>query len=150
VQKGIAGLAIAVISLLVVAGCGGGGSSTISQQEYERKLEMVCNDGLQQREDAFRVITQEYEELSEEEATPQVQNENLLKLIAVYEETTEEISEIDLPEGNEKKAEEMVQEREDAAAKVQADPQGTRPRFETIFKKSSDLAKTFGANACVV
>jgi len=149
VRKGIAGVALAVISLLLVAGCGSD-SSTISRQEYERKLEIVCNDGLQKREDAFRVITQEYEELSEDEATPQVQNENLLKLIAVYEETTEEISEIDLPEGSEEKAEEMVQAREDATAKVEADPQSTRPKFKTIFKKSSDLAEEFGADYCVI
>jgi hypothetical protein len=149
VRKGIAGLGIAIVLLLVAAGCGGG-SSTISQQEYEHELELVCNKGLQAREDAFREITQEYEELSEAEATAQVQNENLLKLIDLYQETTEEIDEIGVPEGNEKKAEELVEEREVATNKVKADPAGTRPRFSQIFEKSSQLAKSFGAQACVV
>lgn len=147
--KGIAAFAVLVASLLLFAGCGGG-SSTISQQEYEQELELACNRGLQEREKVYSQLTQEYDELSEKEATPKVEDENLLKLIDVYAETTEEVDDIDLPEGKEKQAEELVEQREEAAAKIQADPQGTRNSFGAIFKRASDLAESFGAKACAV
>jgi hypothetical protein len=149
VGKGIAAFAVLVASLLLLAGCGDD-SSTISQQEYEQQLELACNRGLQEREKVYSQVTEEYEELSEKEATPKVEDENLLKLIDVYQETTEEIDELGVPEGNEEKAEELVKQREEAAAKVQADPQGTRNSFGSIFEKSSDLAESFGAKACAV
>lgn len=148
--KGIAGLAAVVVSLLVFAGCGGSDSPTVDQQEYDRQLELVCNDGLQQREETFGKVSREFEELGQDELTPEVMNENLLKLVAVYENTTEEIEEIGLPEGKEKKAEEFVEAREEAAAKVRADPQGTRELLGEVFKRASDLAKTFGSQACAV
>lgn len=147
-RKGIAGFAVFIASLLILAGCGGGDSSTISQQEYEQQLELVCNRGLQEREELFATLTQEYEERSEDEVTPQYEAANLRKMIAQYQETTEEIAEIDLPEGEEKKAEELVREREEVAAKVDASPLGTRDSLGTIFTKAGELADSFGARGC--
>lgn len=146
-RKGITGFAVLVVSLLILAGCGGD-SSTVSKEEYERQLELVCNEGIQEREDLFRTVSQEYEELSEEEQTTQVEVENLRKLIAGYQGTTEKIADLDLPEGNEEKAEELVREREEVAAKIQASPLGTRDSLGTIFDTANGLAESFGGQSC--
>ncbi|HET8815452.1 MAG TPA: hypothetical protein VFM51_10915 [Solirubrobacterales bacterium] len=146
-RKAILGFAAVVVSLLVLAGCGDD-SSTISQEEYERQIELVCNKSLQSREELFGQLTQEYEEIGEENVTAKYEEENLRKLYAQYEETTEEIDEIGLPEGNEEKAEELVREREEAAAKVQASPLGTRDSLSTIFEKPGKLAESLGAEGC--
>jgi hypothetical protein len=147
VRKATIGLAV-LISLLAVAGCGGGGSSTISEAEYEQELEIVCNKGMKAYEETYIALTEEYEEKGEEEVTSEEQAENLRTLNDVYQETTEEIAEIDLPEGKEKKAEDLVREREEAAAKVEASPLGSRDTFGSIFQKANDLADSFGATSC--
>lgn len=146
-RKGITGLAVLGVSLLIMAGCGGD-SSTISEEEYALKLELVCNEGIQARQDLFSAVSQEYAELSEDERTTQVEVENLRKLVGTYQETTEKVAEIGLPEGNEKEAEEFVREREEAAAKIQASTLATREALPKIFEKPDKLAESLGGDGC--
>lgn len=145
VRKAIVGLAVAA-ALLVVAGCGGDDSS-ISKQEYDQKLELVCNKGLQEREELVSRLGQEFEE-GKQKSNTKTQTENIRNLIAVYQETTEEIADIGLPEQGEKKAEELVQEREAAAAKVEADPLGSLGVSATTFEKANKAAENLDAKSC--
>lgn len=146
-RKGISGIVVVLVLLLGVPGCGGG-DSTISKQEYDRQLEVVCNKGLKEREELISSIQRDYEERREQKTTTKYQVENLRKLISVYQGTTAEIADISLPEKDEQKAEEMVQAREVAAAKVQASPLGTRDAITTIFKEANDLAEELEAKSC--
>lgn len=146
-RKAIVGLAVAA-ALLAVVGCGGD-DSTVSKEEYDQELELICNKGLQEREELVSTINQEYEEKRSQKATTAYQVENLRKLIAVYQGTTEEIADIGLPEGqDEQKAEEFVEAREEAAAKVDASPLGTRDNLEGVFEKANELAEGFEAKSC--
>lgn len=142
-RKAIVGL---VVAAAILAGCGGGDSS-ISKQEYDQELELVCNKGLQEREELVNRLSREYEERKKQSNT-KVNTENIRSLIAVYQGTTEAIADIGLPEEDEKKAEELVQEREKAAEKVEADPLGSLGplTFEKVTKAAEDLnAKSCGA-----
>lgn len=132
-----------------MAGCGGN-DSPISRAEYDQRLEIVCNKGLKEREEMIQAINQEYEELQEQKATTQYQVENLRKVIAIYQGTTEEIADIGLPEKGEKQAEEMVQARENAAGKVDANPLGTRDALSTVFAKANKLAEELEAKSCTL
>ncbi len=144
-RKAIIGLAVAA-ALLVVAGCGGDDSS-ISKQEYDQELELVCNKGLQEREELIGQLSQEFEE-GKQKSTTKTQAENINKLIAVYKGTTEEIADIGLPEEGEKKADELVRAREEAAAKVEADPLGSLGVTSTTFEEANKIAEDLEAKSC--
>ncbi len=145
VRKVIVGLAVAA-ALLVVAGCGSDDSS-LSKQEYDQELELVCNKGLQEREELVSQLGQEFEE-GKQKSNTKTQTENIRKLIATYQGTTEEIADIGLPEESEKKAEELVEEREKAAAKVEDDPLGSLGVTATTFEKANKVAEDLDAKSC--
>lgn len=146
-RKAIVGVAVAAV-LLAVGGCGGGDDdSSISKQEYDQQIELVCNKGLQEREELVSRLGKEFEE-GKQQSNTKSQTENIQKLIAVYQDTTEEIADVGLPEGNEKKAEELVEEREKAAEKVEADPLGSLGVTSTTFEKANKVAEDLKAKSC--
>ncbi|HWC48785.1 MAG TPA: hypothetical protein VG448_07885 [Solirubrobacterales bacterium] len=136
-----------MIGLLGITGCGSSSSSTLSKSEYEQKLELVCNKGLREREEFIQGVTQEYQEQGKK-LTAKGQAENLRNLMAVYQGTTEEIAEIGVPENEEKKAEELVKEREQAVAKIKADPLTGLSEFSELFAKSYKIAEGFDTKSC--
>lgn len=146
VRKAIIGL---VAAAALLAGCGGGDSS-ISKQEYDQQLEVVCNRGVQEREEVTQKMGQEYEEGKKKKKGLEAATEGIRKLITVYEGTTEEIAAIGLPEQDEKKAEELVQAREDAAAEVEADPLASVGINSTTFDKVKKVSDELGAKSCGV
>lgn len=140
---------MAGIFLLVASGCGSDGDSTVSKQEYDQKLELICNQGLKEREAFLEDVNHAFQELGGK-VSKSFQIENLRKLVAVYQGTTEEIADIGLPEENRKKAEELVQTREKAAAQVDADPLGSVDSLGYIFKKTNQIAEDLEAQSCAV
>lgn len=151
VRKGRLGFAILMAMLLVFVGCGGGGEdSSLSKDEYTQQLKLVCNEGLKERATLIRSLSKAYYEKRAQNPTPKYQAENLLKLIAVYQATTQAIADIGLPEGQEKEVEAFIHAREEAAAKVEASPIGTRDAIETIFKDSNEKAVALDAETCVL
>lgn len=144
-HKGISAIIVALFGLLVITGCGGG--SSLSKSDYEQKLELACNAFSKDRSEFFIDLNREYEKRGQE-ATAEEQAENLRKLMAVYQGTTEEIADIGLPEQDRKQAEELVKAREDAVAKVNADPESAFPEFSKIFAKAFRIAEDFGAHSC--
>jgi DNA repair ATPase RecN len=148
VSRGLILFAFLVV-LVALDGCGSG-SSTVSKEEFAQELKLVCNKGLQEQEKLIRDLTQEYYEQREERATPEYQAENLRKVVDAYQNTTSKIAEIDLPEGEEEKVEDMIRAREEAAAKIEASPLGTRDNVEIIFRDADAQAKALDAPTCVL
>jgi hypothetical protein len=149
VHKGISAIIVIAIGLLGIGGCGG--DSSLSKAEYDQKLELVCNKGRSEREELLKEISQEYngqnrnanaKEQAEEQAA------NILKLMAVYRGTTEEIDGIGLPEQSEEMAEELVKSREDAVAKVEADPGSAVANFAAIFAKPNKISEELDVASC--
>ena len=147
--KGIFVAGVAAVLLLAFAGCGGGEDSSVSQAEYKTQVTLVCNGAEQKVQELISQLKQEYQERPEK-AEAQYQAENLLKLIGVYEETTEELADVGVPEGKEKEAEDLIHAREEAAAEVQASPLGTRDAFQVVFRDANDILKKLEANGCLL
>ncbi|HET8955958.1 MAG TPA: hypothetical protein VFN18_09905 [Solirubrobacterales bacterium] len=137
-----------LIALIAFAGCGGEDDSSLSKQEYTKQLQLVCNKGAQERETLVTSISRDYYTKREQRATPEYQAENLLKLVATYNTTTDNIRDIGLPEGDEDTAEAFIQAREEAAAKVEASPLGTRDNLQAIFDVPAEKAQELGVGTC--
>jgi hypothetical protein len=135
VRKGIGAIVVVLIGLFGATGCGGG-SSSLTQAEYNQQLELVCNQGLQEREEFL--INSNKEAANGEKVG---KAEGIRRYIGVYENTTEKIAELDAPEQTEKIAEEYVQAREAAAAKAYADPISAVANSLIIFKKANEIAE---------
>jgi hypothetical protein len=133
---------------LFVAGCGDS-ESTLSQKEYEKQLVVVCNQGEKESNDVLERISNLYYE-GKRRPTREFQTENLRKMMRAYEATTENISEIGLPERGKEAAEALVESREEGAAKAMADIWGTRNDYLVIFKDANERAKAYGVEACML
>jgi len=134
--------------ILSAVGCGGG-DSTMTAKEFEQQLKVACKDGARESNEVYGQISTLYGE-GKRKATRAFQTENLEKMMGVYENTTEKIAEIGLPDEGEERAEALIQAREDAAAKTAADVWGTREEYGVIFKDANRLASAYGAGACTV
>jgi hypothetical protein len=146
VRKGA--ILFAVLATLLAAGCGGGDDSSLSKQEYTQKLKLVCNEGQQARQTLIQNISRDYYEHHAQRPTDQYQANNLIKLMNTYQETTEKIADIGLPEGEEKKVEQFIRTREEATAKVKASPLGTRDNIQLIFRGPEEEAESLGVGTC--
>lgn len=140
-RKGISAIVIVLIGLLG-PGCGGD-SSSLSKAEYRQQVELICNKGLQDREE-FLVKSNE-----EAAAGRKVGRDEGLRLyMDVYEGTTEEIADLSPPEESEKKAEELVQAREAAAVKVDKDPRSSLTQSLDIFAKAKKISEDLEVASC--
>jgi hypothetical protein len=147
VPRGIILIAIAAL-LLALGGCGSSDDSSLSKEEFTKQLKQVCQKGGEERRALIKGIAKEYYEERAERATPEYQAENLRKLMATVQATTDEIAAIGLPEGEEKQVEEFIRTREEAAAKVEASPLGTRDNLEQIVQPIYGQAKKLGVGSC--
>jgi len=150
VGKGIFIAAVVLAMLFAVVGCGGGGGeTTVSASEYKSQVTLVCNQAEQKLQELITRLKNEYQERPEK-AEARYQAENLLKLIGLYEETTEELADVGVPEGGEEEAEDLIHAREESAAEVQASPLGTRDAFQVVFRDANDILKKLEANGCML
>jgi hypothetical protein len=133
--------------LLALAGCGGGDDQP-TKQEFTAQLKQICNEGKEARQNYLQNLTREYYEERAQRATPEYQAENLRKLMAIVQETTGEIADIGVPDGAEKEVEDFIRTREEAAAKIEASPLGTRDNLQAIFQKSYEKAEALGVGTC--
>ena len=141
------GFAAVLIAILAVVGCGG--DSALSQAEYSQQLELVCNKGLQERETLVNSINREVQEQQKSTLTPDEQAENLRKLMAVYQDqTVEKIKELGLPEQEPEQVEELIEEMEEASAKVIATPRTAVESLQAIFKEADEAADSLGVQSC--
>lgn len=134
--------------ILLAVGCGGS-DSTLTAKEFEQKLKVACNDGVRESSEVYERISNLYSE-GKRKPTRSFQTENLEKMMAVYENITEKIAEIGLPEEDGERAEALIQAREDAAAKATGDIWGTRNEYLVIFKDANEKARAYGASTCTL
>jgi hypothetical protein len=148
VRKGILGFAAVLISLVVISGCGG--DDSLSREEYDQQLELVCNKNLQEREEFTSQVSREFEEQRERELTPEYQAENIGKLAAVYQKMPEAIRELGLPEEDPEQVEELIRAQEEASARVLASPIGARDSLQAMFKEADEVAESLGVQSCTL
>ena len=137
-----------VAAALAIAGCGGSDDDTLSKQEFTQQLKEVCAEGREERRTLLKNLAKEYYEERAVAPTDSYQAKNLLKLMAIVQDTTGEIADIGLPEGDEKKVEDWIRMREEAAAKVEASPLGTRDNIQAIFEETTVGSRALGVGSC--
>jgi hypothetical protein len=146
VRKGTRAIVIVLIGLLGATGCGGGGSS-LSKAEYRQQVELICNRGLQAREEFLAHSNEEAEALKAKGEKISLKD-GLRRYMGVYEGTTEEIADLDPPGESEKKAEELVQAREAVAAEAAKHPVHALFKSRTTFDKPNKVAEDLGVASC--
>lgn len=139
---GIAAVAFA----LVVSGCGGGGSSSLSKAEFSKKANEICKRAESERSELIQAASQKF---SGKKVTAADQEQIILEAIPSYEKAAQKIGELGAPEGEEKKAEALVKGMEEAVEGVKADP-GTATTSNIAFKNANKAAEAVGAKSCVI
>jgi hypothetical protein len=139
---GIAAVAFA----LVVSGCGGGGSDSLTKAEFAKKADEICRRGEAERAEVLKAAGQKF---SGKKVTAADQEQLVLEAIPSYEKSTQKIKELGVPEGGEKEAEALVEAMEEAAENVKADP-GTATTGSIPFKKADEIAEEIGAKGCAI
>lgn len=137
---------VAMLTLLV-AGCGGDSeTTTVTKAQFVKEANSVCLKGEAKR-------GQMLNELSGELGggkVPQAQREQLvLKVLPTYEETAANLSKLDVPAGDEKQVEAIVEAMEEAVERVKADP-NTALVSTVPFDKANKLATEYGLDRCDV
>lgn len=150
VGKGVIGLIVGIAAVafaLVVSGCGGGGSSSLSKTEYAKKANEICVRSESERQEVVAAASKKL--TPGKKVTSAQQEQIVLEVVPTYEKMTSEIDELGAPEGEEKQAEAWVEAMEEAAESVKGDP-GTAITGNAPFQKPDELAEELGAKRCVV
>ncbi|HET7589047.1 MAG TPA: hypothetical protein VFK14_02510 [Solirubrobacterales bacterium] len=141
---GVAG-ALALFALLIT-GCGGSGSKELSKAEFVKQGNAICEEATKAREKALV----EFSETTNPKANQEVVREKLLaKILPLYEGAAEQLGELGAPAGDKAKVEGIVEAMEEAAARVEADPQ-TAAVGSLPFKKANEAAESYGLKACAI
>lgn len=149
VSKGAVGtlLAMAVIAMTLLAGCGGGEDTTLTKSEFVSQANAICKKGEEER---LKIFQSEAQKLSpKEQKEQQKQEEVVLAGLRAYEKAAEDISALNAPAGEEKDAEDLVAAMEEAAGRVKASP-GTALVSGLPFKKADQAAEKLGLSECVI
>ncbi|HEX7244820.1 MAG TPA: hypothetical protein VF245_04550 [Solirubrobacterales bacterium] len=145
-------LAGVLAAAVVMVGCGGGDSDTavaessISKPEYVKKAEAICKEGSEELEADFAAFVRQvgnakpsdalYTKLFEEVVEPNLSAE------------LEALRELDAPEGDAGKVEEVLAAREESIAVAEGEPKAIIQDTEKVFGNSSKTAKAYGLKAC--
>ena len=139
----LGGIVLALFALLV-AGCGGSSEEALTKSEFVKQGNAICAVAAKEREKAiFEVANNANPSRSQQE----VREEAVEAGIPVYEEATEQIADLGAPKGDEAKVEAVVEAMEEAAAKVNANPQSAFSGDRT-FGKANKAAESYGLDAC--
>jgi hypothetical protein len=146
-RLGWIGAITAIVLVAALQGCGGSSDST-TKADFVKEAKAICNKGEQKREELATKLITEFEE-REEKATQKLQEESVLKLLTVYEGTTEKLAELDQPEGEEEKVEAIIEAREEGAEQAQASP-ATLLHSAQPLRKAENLSEDYGLGRCAI
>ncbi len=145
-SKSIAGVLLAVGSLMLF-GCGGGESgSSLSKAEFIKKVNQACSV---ENEERVHAKAEKLKELKLEpgEIASASQHQEIVEVtLAPYEKMTERLKEL-VPSDQEETLEPLIAARENVAKAVREDEVVATDSLVAI-KKANDLAKEFGLKGC--
>jgi hypothetical protein len=134
---------MAIVGIALI-GCGGGGDDeSLTKAEYVKEANAICRKALNQKE---KVIAEATEKLPDK-VSASTKEKVVLEAFAPYEKATEELAELGKPEGQEEKAEALVEAMEDGAEKVKASPT-TLLVSDLPVRKANKMAEDFGVDRC--
>ncbi|HXR59789.1 MAG TPA: hypothetical protein VN732_00510 [Solirubrobacterales bacterium] len=138
------GVAVIVLSLLA-AGCGSDDSTSVTQAEFVKKAEKLCEDAQRRQGEATAKAAESFPRAEIEKVS--TQEGVVLVGIGVYEDTTESLGSLQAPTGEEEAVERLLEAREEAAVRVREAP-ATVLFSKYPFRQANDLAAGYGVSKC--
>ena len=150
----LAAIAVLVALAALVAGCGGGDSTTdetvtLTKTEFIKQGDASCKEGNEE-------ISEGFEEYAEENDLPQNKEPSTEQGIEITEtvilpniqQQAEEIRELGAPEGDGDQVDELLTSLEDAVAEGEDDPELLFKGNTDPFAEVNELAKDYGFKVC--
>ncbi len=144
-------VAVAMVIALVVAGCGGGDSSTagdsISKEEFVAKANAICKDGTERLQAAIGRILKDQPNITK---VSQAEQEKIVITVLVPNVSKEvkELRALGSPDGDEERVDAMVTALEEGVETAERDPQAVTKSSDAIFGIASRIAGEYGLTTC--
>jgi iron-sulfur cluster repair protein YtfE (RIC family) len=145
-KQAIVLFATAMAAALFMLGCGGG-SASISKAEFTKKAEAACKKNEEELQKDFKAFVKKHAKVTEPTEA------DFAELVDVVfsgniEAEMKELRAIEIPSGDEKQVEALLDAREESLEKAEAEPEEAITKSEKVFGKASKLAKEYGLEAC--
>jgi hypothetical protein len=141
----------AAMVALVVAGCGGGDSSTtvgsISKEDFIVKADAICKKGTERLQKAIFAALKHPQNLTK------VSEDEQIKIVttAMVPDVSREVKELralGIPDGDEEKIDAMIGALEEGVETAEQDPQAVTKSSDVVFGISSRIAGEYGLTVC--
>ena len=144
-------IAAAMVIALVMAGCGGGDSSTvsgsISKEEFIAKADAVCKKGTERMQAAIAGILKNQLNITKVTKAEQEKIVNTVMIPSVSREA-KELRALGVPAGDDEKVDAMITALEEGVETAERDPQAVTKSSDAIFGIASRIAGEYGAEVC--
>jgi hypothetical protein len=144
-------VAAAMVIALVVAGCGGGDSSTaagsISKEDFIAKADAICEKGTKRLQAAIFAALKKPQNLTKVNEAEQIKIVTTAMVPNVSREA-KELRALGVPEDDEEKVDAMISALEEGVETAEQDPQAVTKSSDVIFGISSRIAGEYGLTAC--
>lgn len=144
-------VAAAMVVALVVAGCGGGDSSTtagsISKEDFIAKADAICKKGTERLQKAIFAALKHPRNLTKVSEAEQIKIVTIAMVPNVSREV-EELRALGVPEGDEEKVNAMIGALEEGVETAEQDPQAVTKSSDVVFGISSRIAGEYGLTVC--
>lgn len=148
-------LLVAMACVFVAAGCGSGGSSSISQAEFIKKGDAICAEGRKEIESDLSAYlkknkVKEFGEKGESEAEAKQHEVTFIETVALpgLSKQVEELKSLGTPEGAEAEAEDFFKAVEGEIKNGEKNPGPLLTTPEEVFEKSDTIAQEIGFKVC--
>jgi len=144
-------IAMAMAIVLVVAGCGGGDSSTaagsISKEEFIAKADAVCKKGTERMQAAIGRIIKNQPNIAK---VSKGEQEKIVATVMVPSVSREakELRALGVPDGDDEKVDAMITALEEGVETAERDPEAVTKSSDAIFGIASRIAGEYGAVGC--
>jgi hypothetical protein len=144
-------VAAAMVVALVMAGCGGGDSSTttgsISKEDFIAKADAICKKGTERLQKAIFAALKHPQNLTKVSEDKQIKIVTTAMVPNVSREV-KELRALGVPEGDEEKIDAMIGALEEGVETAEQDPQAVTKSSDVVFGISSRIAGEYGLTAC--
>lgn len=139
---------VGVLALLVLsAGCGSGDDNSLTKAEFVKQADAICKKGEKKKNDS---LVSAYKKVGSENKESKNAQEEIIVDVALppISKMIEELDGLGALNGEEEKAERMVEAFEEEAENVEEDPAGTIAGKVGNFDEANKIAKELGMEDC--
>jgi hypothetical protein len=137
---------IFLLFALLVSGCGGSDDEALSKSAFVKQGNAICQEATEEREKMLADFVKTADPNGNKE---ELQEKAVTQILPIYEEAAVKIEDLGAPAGDEAKVEAIVDAMEEAAAKVEANPQSAAVG-DLPFRKANKAAESYGLKACAI